>query len=127
MNGNARNGQIVHSTSAAWALACAWVWIGSPTAFASDAPRSQTVNVRDLDLSKPAAVAQLYERLRAAATNVCKPYNSGEAGTKGTWDRCRDATLAYSVDRLDLPALTTYYSMKVGGNKRSITLARQQH
>ena len=125
MNGKARYGSIVHSTSAALALACAWLWVGSHTSFAAEAPRSQLVNVRDLDLSRPAAVAKLYERIRAAARNVCRPYNPGETGTKGTWDRCRDATLARTVDRLNLPALTTYYSTKVGGNKGFITLARQ--
>jgi UrcA family protein len=123
MNSKARDGWIVSA-----ALSLAWAGIGmiaTHAASAAEAPKQEIVNVRDLELNRPADVAQLYKRLRAAARNVCAPYNPGETGNKVTWDRCRDATLARAIERLNLPALTMYHSAKVGRNKSPTMLAGQ--
>ena len=70
-----------------------------------DAPRQQIVTAKDLDLSRPEGIDTLYQRIWAAAVYVCKPYNADISGSKLAWDSCRDATIAYSVARFNVPAL----------------------
>ena len=70
-----------------------------------DAPRQQIVTAKDLDLSRPEGIDTLYQRIWAAAVYVCKPYNGDTSGSKVAWDSCRDATIAYTVARFNVPAL----------------------
>ena len=69
-----------------------------------------------------ATAAVLYHRIWAAAVYVCKPYNANLGG-KVAWDSCRDATIAYSVARFNLPALREFYTAKINRQKLVLLLS----
>ncbi|MGO9991158.1 MAG: UrcA family protein [Steroidobacteraceae bacterium] len=69
---------------------------------------------KDLDLSRPEAVAVLYNRIVAASANVCRPWNYDSTGAKVAWDACRDATISHTVASLNFPSLNSYYMTKTG-------------
>jgi UrcA family protein len=106
-------------------LASGTAWIGGAVAAPAptEPPRQETFRVSDLDLSTPTGVATLYQRIRAAAVRVCKPWNGDSAGTKVTWDLCRDSTLAHAVGELKLPALTAYYEARLPRNSKPPAVA----
>jgi UrcA family protein len=90
-----------------------------------DAPPQQVVTAKDLDLTRLENIAVLYHRIRAAAIYVCKPYN-GNLGGKVAWDSCRDATIAYTVARFNVPALRDFYFAKMNHQApKTVALANQ--
>jgi UrcA family protein len=50
----------------------AWSQQSVATSLATESGRTRTVSAADLDLSGPAGVATLYERIQAAALAVCR-------------------------------------------------------
>ncbi len=90
-----------------------------------EAPRQQVVTAQDLDLTRSEDIGVLYHRIWAAAIYVCKPYN-GNLGGKVAWDSCRDATIAYTVARFNLPALQDFYFAKINRQKPKPTALANQ-
>lgn len=107
-------------------LAGGAAWMAGAVAAPMETPAQAIVRVSDLDLSTATGVATLYQRIRTASQRVCKPWNGDEAGTKVTWDLCRDATIAHTVSELQLPALTAYYTASLQRDgKRPQLLSRR--
>jgi UrcA family protein len=106
------------------------LWAGAamsnaPAGAPLDAPPQQVVTAKDLDLTRSEDIAVLYHRIWAAAIYVCKPYN-GNLGGKVAWDSCRDATIAYTVARFNVPALQDFYFAKINREKpKPAALANQ--
>jgi UrcA family protein len=78
-------------------------------AYGEEAPKTLTVQFADLDLSKDAGLARLFDRLKGAATRVC----SGQSGGTTLRDHqqyaaCVDFALSNAVARVDRPELTEY-------------------
>jgi UrcA family protein len=82
---------------------------------ASDA-LSVTVNFTDLDLTRNADVAVLYQRLKGAAQMVCAPIAGQDLGRQMRFKQCIHSALGTAVAKVDQPALTAYYrgQFKVG-------------
>jgi UrcA family protein len=112
--------------TASVSLALLWAGAGINNAMATspyESPGPQTLKVKDLDLSRPETVAVLYNRIVAASTNVCKPWNYDSTGAKVAWDACRDATISHTVASLNLPSLNSYYVTKTGQGQKAGLLA----
>jgi len=91
--------------------------LGGTYAFAAeptDQVRTQTVKFQDLNITTPAGVAALYQRIHSAAGRVCS-----EDGVRGLDVAARVKTCAEeaefrAVADLNLPGLTAYYQLKTG-------------
>ena len=97
-------------------------------AYGEEAPKTLTVQFADLDLSKDAGLARLFDRLKGAATRVC----SGQSGGTTLRDQqqyaaCVDFALSNAVARVDRPELTEYMtSLHSAQNKVPVKVASQR-
>jgi len=82
---------------------------GSDRAPTGDGP-SIHVHFADLDLSKPADAAILYQRIQSAARHVCTLSAAPWDGRKVTnWQRCYDGTVEEAVLRINRPLITAVH------------------
>ncbi len=87
-----------------------------PAAANSLAPPLQvTVKFADLDVSRPEGAAVLYGRIRAAARNVCSPYDRGDPLENMEFASCVRQSIADAVSAVNAPALTAVHSSKTKG------------
>ena len=72
---------------------------------------SMTVKFADLDLTRSADAAVLYERLKGAGQTVCAPFDgrSRDLGSQVHFKQCVKSAIGTAVARIDRPALTAYY------------------
>jgi len=85
-----------------------------PAAADSLEPLKETVKFGDLDISHPQGAAVLYHRIRAAAQNVCSPFDGSGVSAKMHLDACVKKAVADAVTTVDEPALFAVYSAKIG-------------
>ncbi len=85
------------------------------SAAAADAP-VRTVQASDLDLTQPSDVETLYERVRAAATDVCREevdrsYRNTRMRAPVRWrERCVQDAVATTVREIANPALAALHT-----------------
>jgi len=89
----------------------------------SDAPHV-LVKYADLNVSSPEGAATLYARIRMAAGEVCRSFDSREFATKNALDTCIHKAIADAVNKVDQPALFTVYNAKNGTSKPVILASR---
>jgi UrcA family protein len=87
----------------------------------SDEPRQQSVRISDLDLTTQADTARAYQRIAAAARNVCIDFDGRGLSKRALFLRCIDESTANAIAKLDLPALTQYAQTR--GNPLLLTRA----
>jgi UrcA family protein len=111
----------VRTLFAAGAL-LALMFVASPAlADPSDAPagrppgtsETRIVKYADLDLTRAADVATLYQRIEDTAKRVCTPLGNVVAD-----DACLTDALARTIAKIGLPALTQVYTARLGGTQR---------
>jgi UrcA family protein len=106
------------------ALAAVLIVTGQGAALASSlqgSPGASSVRVSyaDLDLSSPADVARLYQRIHRAAGSVCGPREfTGSHLALPSWTQCVANAVDSTVNRLELPALSAYHRGYVGETNR---------
>jgi|SRR5580658_66365 UrcA family protein len=79
----------------------------------SDVPQF-TVKFGDLNISNPQGAAALYGRIRAAAHEVCSPYDGRSLESKMQLNACIDRAILGAVTSVNNSALTAVYSAKTG-------------
>jgi UrcA family protein len=93
--------------------------LGAPAFAQSRTPPvpSATVGYRDLDLSSPAGIHTLYERIQHAAWRVCQQTVAVQHGP-GTIEilKCREAVVDATVRQLNKPALTALHAGRKSGD-----------
>jgi UrcA family protein len=67
---------------------------------------AQSVSYRDLDLSRPADAAVLYERIGQAAAEVCEPFDAAKGARATLQHKCVDRAIARTVARINDANLT---------------------
>lgn len=67
---------------------------------------AQSVSYRDLDLSRPADAAVLYDRIGHAAAEVCEPFDGAKSHAQKLRRKCVDRAIAASVARVNDANLT---------------------
>ena len=83
------------------------------TANADAAPKSWTVQFADLDLSKDAGAAALFNRIKGAASRVCSAHSRGTTlRDKQQHAACVEFALSNAVARVDRPELTEYVTRR---------------
>lgn len=85
-----------------------------PAAADSFEPLKVTVKFGDLDVSHPQGAAVLYLRIRAAAQNVCSPFDGSGFSAKMLLDACVNKAVADAVTKVNKPALFAVYGAKIG-------------
>jgi UrcA family protein len=85
-------------------------------AFASDVsePPQRSVRTGDLDLTKPADTERLYRRISFAAHRVCDNFDGRSLSEHALFIKCVDESIANTVAKVDLPALTQYAEARNG-------------
>ena len=71
----------------------------------------ETVNYHDLDLSRPADAAVLYERIGHAATQVCERFDSAKASGEALRHRCVAQAIAATVAHVNDANLSARHDM----------------
>jgi UrcA family protein len=90
--------------------------VGTAQASNSDLP-IRKVSFSDLDANTEAGAKVLYDRLRFAADEVCRPYERTGVMPSRAWLTCVNNALASAVQQINKPTLTALYNMS--GNRRA--------
>ena len=86
--------------------------------FASDGdPLQAKVKYGDLNVSSASGAGTLYNRIRIAAENVCRPYNSRDFASQKLLAVCVHKAMSDAVNEVNEPALFTIYNAKTGTSK----------
>jgi UrcA family protein len=87
--------------------------------FASDGTDAlqATVKYGDLNVSSASGAATLYSRIRAAAENVCRPFNNRDFASQKLLAACVHKAMGGAVNEVNQPALFTIYNAKSGPSK----------
>ena len=83
------------------AAMCAIANAGTPEESAQ-----RTVRFADLDLTRPAGVAVLHQRIRAAAQEVCQPVSEHDLVMLAASRTCVTDAIARAVKDVNVPALS---------------------
>jgi UrcA family protein len=75
-----------------------------------DDPPSRTVSYSELDLARPAADEKLYQRVKAAAREVCRGLEGRELGKIKPHQDCVDSAIGRAVVQVNHPKFTAYYA-----------------
>jgi UrcA family protein len=83
------------------------------SSMAASAGSSVTLDVGDLDLSKPEIAARIYTRITGSATLLCRDVISPwDAAKASTFKRCVAASVDTAVKQANAPALTALHLSK---------------
>jgi UrcA family protein len=106
-------------------VAASALWMGSAAVPAADAPieRSTAVRFADLNLDRQADVATLYQRISAAADQLCAS-RVGLYDTLYRYQGCVSETVHKAVGSVNRAALTEYYRQQQSP-EATIKVARQ--
>jgi len=96
-------------------LGAAGVCALAASAGAEESLPSKTVRYSDLDISHPAGAKTLYDRIRAAARDVCALSIAGDPVLRGGGKACVDTAIDDAVRKVNAPELT---SLRFGGDIR---------
>jgi UrcA family protein len=74
----------------------------------------RTVSFADLDITHPAGAAVLYERIRAAAREVCRASIEHDLNFAELSGSCVHDAIARAVNEVNTPTLSRYYETATG-------------
>jgi UrcA family protein len=86
---------------------------------------SVTLQYRDADLYSPEGVADLYQRIRVAASSVCGPFENPLL-EPALWRDCFNHTVAKTVATVRDERLSAYHWERIGGLRLPRWLARSK-
>lgn len=88
---------------------------------------SMTVKFADLDLTRSAGTAVLYQRLKGAAQTVCAPFDarSRDLQSQVHFKQCVQSAIGTAVARIDRPALTAYYRAQFEAGNEPTRIAQK--
>ena len=115
---NASRGPVSSIALAALATVCLGLTLSPARAANPDPayePVSQTVPYSDLNLNSHQGIVQLYQRIEAAARDVC----ATDHGTRSLADwsqarTCASTSVSRAVAKIDNAALTAFYTKRTG-------------
>lgn len=87
----------------------------------ADDQHTETVKFRDLNVNKHAGVEALYGRIHSAARRVCSETHEFEQFRASA---CVQKAEAHAIGTLNLPLLTEYYQIKIGGRTQPLSVNR---
>ena len=84
----------------------------SANAGSPDQSAQRTVRFADLDLSRPAGIAVLYQRIRVAAREVCQPFSERDLMLRTDARSCVRNAIDHAVDDVHSLTLSRYHQTK---------------
>jgi UrcA family protein len=114
MNASTQVSRILAATIFA-ALTCSIATVS----FAADSSDPLQVKVKygDLNVSSAPGAGTLYNRIRAAAENVCRPFSNRDFASQKLLAACVHKAMSDAVNEVNEPALFTIYNAKTGTSK----------
>jgi UrcA family protein len=98
----------------------AFLGLALNAAYGDEAPKSLTVQFADLDLSKDAGLASLFDRIKGAAERVCSAHSGGTTlRDQQQYAACIEFALSNAVARVDRPELTDYIVSRYSSEKKA--------
>jgi UrcA family protein len=91
----------------------------------NDARPQRVVEFSDLNVRGTPGIKILYQRIEAAAHDVCDSTGEKELAQVVRWHLCLDQAIARAVNDLSIPALTSYHMAKTGRSVTGTTVAKQ--
>ena len=84
--------------------------------FASNSTEVLQARVKygDLNVSSASGAATLYNRIRGAARNVCRPFDSRDFASQKLLAACVHDAMSDAVNEINRPALFTFVNAKTG-------------
>jgi UrcA family protein len=76
-------------------------------------PAHRVVRFADLDLTRPADVAALYQRIRVAARDVCRPLSERDLTLLAASRPCVVDAIGRAVGDINSPTLSRYHQTKI--------------
>jgi len=101
------------------ALTCGALGVAAETVARSVNIANVTVRYADLDLNTPAAIDELYARLRAASRSVCNVGERRSLAEAMAAKSCYAQVLGAAVDDAKLPTLAALHRAESGRARRS--------
>ena len=103
--------------------------LGAQLTYAAPPQDVHFVEVRysDLDLTRTAGAAVLYERLHAAAKTACASLDARDLASQMRFKDCVQAGVGSAVARIDRPVLTAYYKAHMDSGNTPIQIAKNQN
>jgi len=93
-----------------------------------DEAPSRTVSYSELDLARPAADEKLYQRIKAAALQVCRGLEGPELGKIKPHQDCIDSAIGRAVVQVNHPQFTAYYAQhNPGKSLPAVSVLPQQN
>jgi UrcA family protein len=81
--------------------------------FSEHDQQSVVIHYTDVDLGRPEGAAQLYQRIRSAAAQVCGPRTSpGSLWASPSFKKCFNAAVDRGVAEVHRPALTAWHQQQ---------------
>jgi UrcA family protein len=87
-------------------------------------PLQALVKYGDLNVSSTSGATVLYNRIRAAAEQVCRPFDNRDFAFQRLKETCIHNAIADAVTKVNQPALFSVYSAKNGVSKPIMLVAR---
>ena len=79
-----------------------------------DPSLQRTVSFADLDINHPAGAAVLYQRIRAAAREVCRPTSERDLAVAELARACVQDAIVRAVNEVNAPQLSQYHQTETG-------------
>jgi UrcA family protein len=80
-------------------------------------PLTKIVHYGDLNLESELGAKELYARLRGAAKQVCRPFDSAETARQRLWKSCLNDAVANAVTAVNNAALSALHVRFVNQSK----------
>lgn len=110
-------------------LAAACMAVASTAVQAAEKPGDSepvtTVQFGDLNLANPQGVERLYQRIVAAAQQVCDTRQGRSLEAQALDSICTKQSIAHAVAAVGRPALTALHAAKTGQPGSAVKLAKQ--
>jgi UrcA family protein len=122
-----RNLTKTRTASSLLVLTCFTAFMGTALAASpNDARPQRVVEFSDLNLRGTSGIKILYQRIEAAAHEVCDSTGERELAQVVRWHLCLDQAVGRAVNDLSIPALTSYHMAKTGRSVMATTVVAKQ-
>lgn len=117
--------RLVLTTFATACMAAAAMGVHAAEQIGDSGPMMETVMYSDLNLANPQGVERLYQRIAAAAQQVCDSRQGRTLQTQTLDSICTKQSIARAVAAVGQPVLTSLHAVKTGQSGGTTRLAKQ--
>lgn len=103
--------------------------LGSQLAYAAPPQDVHFIDLHfsDLDLTRNAGAAVLYQRIETAAKTVCASLDARDLASQMRFRGCVETAIGLAVAKVDRLAFTAYCKARTNGRNAAIQIAKNQN